>query len=212
MNVFLLSQARGVDKARFVLRHAGEWLLHGSCVVLIDADPVATAVDRSDQPVRECRPRLFGLVGLARAAMRREAPALARVLDDVVIDEPPCVDPLMGLALLAADVVLMPVYPPPVDCWASAEMLDAHPDVRIGRRQLAARLVLHRWRALRAVPGDITGPRTDHGPPMRASVINGCVVRADVARSDRLVFDVIEQGTGAREMAVFAAKVVRIAP
>jgi len=212
MNVFLLSQARGVDKVRFVLRHAGEWVLHGSCVALIDADPVVTAVDRSDQPARECRPRLFGVVGLARAAMRREAPELARVIDDVVIDDPPCLDPLMGLALLAADVVLMPVYAPPVDCWASAEMLDVHPDVRIRRRQLAARFVLHRCRAHRAVPGDITGPLTDHGWPMRASAINGCVVRADGARSDRLVFDVIGQSAAAGEIAAFAAKVVRIAP
>jgi len=212
MNVFLLSQERGVDKARFALRLAGEWLLRGSCVALIDVDPVATAVDRSDQPACKRRPRLFGVVGLARAAMRREAPGLARVIDDVVIDEPPCLDPLMGLALLAADVVLMPVYPPPLDCWASAEMLDVHPDVCIRRRQLAARVVLHRSRARRAVPGDTAGPQIGHDPPMCASAVNGCVVLADVVRSDRLVFDVIEQGAAAREIAAFAAKVVRIAP
>ena len=54
----------------------------------------------------------------------------------------------------------MPVYPPPLDCWASAEMVDVHPEVRIRRRQLAARVVLHRCRARRAVAGCSGGGST----------------------------------------------------
>ena len=105
MNVVLVNQEEGVGKARLALRLAGESLLRGSCAALIDADPVASAVDHSDQPTRERRPRLFGVVGLARAAMRREAPALARVIDDIVIDRPPRLDELTRLAL-----------PPPTSC------------------------------------------------------------------------------------------------
>lgn len=212
MNVVLVNREGGVGKARLAVGLAGEWLLRGSCVALIDADPVASAVDRSDQQARGRRPRLFGVVGLARAAMRRKAPALARAIDDIVIGVPPRPDERMRLALLAADVVLMPVYPPPLDCWASAELFEVHSDVRIRRRQLAARLVLDRRRARRAAAGDTARLLTDHNPPMHGSAVNACAVLTDVVRSDRLVFDVIEQSTAARDIAAFAAKAVRIAP
>lgn len=67
--------------------------------------------------------RLFGVVGLARDTLHREAPELARDVDHVVIDGPPRVAGLMRSALLAADLVLIPVQPSPLDGWASAEML-----------------------------------------------------------------------------------------
>ena len=48
---------------------------------------------------------------------------MARDADHVVIDGPPRVTGLLRSALLAADLVLIPVQPSPFDGWASAEML-----------------------------------------------------------------------------------------
>ena len=70
-------------------------------------------------------PRLFGVVGLARETLHLEAPEIARSVDHVVIDGPPRVTALARSALLAADLVLIPVQPSPYDVWASCEMLDA---------------------------------------------------------------------------------------
>ena len=50
-------------------------------------------------------------------------------------------------ALLAADLVLMPVQPSPLDGWASAEMLALLTEARIYRPQLVARFVLNRCAA-----------------------------------------------------------------
>jgi cellulose biosynthesis protein BcsQ len=58
-------------------------------VTLIDADPQGSALDWSQQRARERSPRLFGVVGLARDTLHREAPELARDVDHVVIDGPP---------------------------------------------------------------------------------------------------------------------------
>ena len=96
---------------------------------------------------RKALPRLFGVVGLARDTLHREAPELARDADHVVIDGPPRVAGLMRSALLAADLVLIPAQPSPFDGWASAEMLKLLDEARIFRPQLVARFVLNRCAA-----------------------------------------------------------------
>lgn len=131
MIVALLNQKGGVGKTTLALHLAGEWALHGRRVTLVDADPQGSALDWSQQRARENVSRLFGVVGLARDTLHREAPEIARTADHVVIDGPPRVAGLMRSALLAADLVLIPVQPSPLDGWASAEMLALLREARI---------------------------------------------------------------------------------
>ncbi len=88
MIVALLNHKGGVGKTTLALHLAGEWAHQGRRVTLIDADPQGSALDWSEQRVREGLPRLFGVVGLARDTLHREAPTIARGVDHVVIDGP----------------------------------------------------------------------------------------------------------------------------
>lgn len=155
-------------------------------------------------------PRAFGVVGLARDTLHREAPELARDADHVVIDGPPRVAGLMRSALLAADLVLIPVQPSPFDGWASAEMLALLTEARIYRPQLAARFVLNRCGARTIIARETAETLADHDPPVLGSTIGQRVVFADAAQTGRLACEIDADSPAAREISALAAEIARL--
>lgn len=210
MIIALLNQKGGVGKTTLALHLAGEWARQGNQVALIDADPQSSSLDWSQQRAREGLPRLFGVIGLARDTLHREAPELARHADHIIIDGPPRVASLMRSALLAADLVLIPVQPSPFDGWASAEMLALINEARIYRPELRARFVLNRCGARTVIARETAETLADHDPPVLGTTIGQRVIFADAAQSGRLAFEIDRDSPAAREIAALTDEVGRL--
>jgi chromosome partitioning protein len=211
MIVALLNQKGGVGKTTLALHLAGRWATQGKRIVVIDADPQGSALDWSEQRSREGLPRLFGVIGLSRDTLHREAPEIARDVDHVVIDGPPRVAALLRSALLAADLALVPAQPSPFDGWASSEILKLIDEARIFRPELTARFILNRCPARTIIARETAQALASHDPPVLSSRIGQRVVFADAARTGRLVTEAPQGAAAAKEIAALAAEIERLA-
>ena len=110
--------------------------------LLVDTDPQASALSWSETAG-------FGLpvVGLPVRDVHRRLPALAVDFDHVVIDTPPGELGIVRSALLAADVVLLPVAPSTIDLDRLRPTLDLLAEVEGLRPAADLRVLLTRVRA-----------------------------------------------------------------
>jgi len=211
MIIALLNQKGGVGKTTLATHLAGEFTRLGDSVVVIDADPQGSALDWSQRRSQTGLPRLFGVIGLARETLHLEAPEIARSVDHVVVDGPPRVTALARSALLAADLVLIPVQPSPYDVWASSEMVALVAEALVFRPMLRAAFVVNR-RVTRTVIGrEARATLTEHRIAPLAAEIHQRIVFAESVAAGRLAFEVDSGSPAACEIAALAAEVMGLA-
>jgi chromosome partitioning protein len=109
MIIGVLNQKGGVGKTTVAVNVAAVLAKH-SRVLVVDADPQGSALAWS--AAREAPP-IFPVVGLAKPTLHRDLPELSKDYSRVVIDGAPRVTDLTRSAIMASDLIVIPVQPSP---------------------------------------------------------------------------------------------------
>jgi chromosome partitioning protein len=149
---------------------------------------------------RESDP-LFPVVGMAKPTLHRDLPRLAADYEFVVIDGAPRVNELARSAILASDLVLIPVQPSPYDIWAAAETVRLVREARQMKPGLAAAFVVNRMIARTAIGRDAAAALKEfEDVPVLAAHLNQRVVYAESAARGLAVIEAAPMSEAAREL------------
>jgi chromosome partitioning protein len=206
MIIGVLNQKGGVGKTTLTINIAATLAKAGYRVLVVDADPQGSALAWSSARERE---PLFPVVGMAKPTLHRDLPEVARDYDMVVIDGAPRVNDLGRAAILASDIVLIPVQPSPYDVWAAADTVSLIREAQQFKPSLKAAFVVNRKIANTAIGRDITDALEQIGDvPVLPQGLRQRVIYAESAGQGLSVIEVAPDGEAAREIAALVKAVV----
>ena len=183
--IALLNQKGGVGKTTLAVHIADSLARRKKRVLLVDADPQGSALDwaasRAGEP-------LFPVAGLPLATIHKELPGLAKGYDYVIIDGPPRVYDVARSAIMASDVVLIPVQPSPYDVWAAKEIVDLIKDATVYKPSLKSAFVINRKIINTALGRDVVDALAAYPIPVLKTAICQRIALAESAAQgpDRL--------------------------
>ena len=197
MIIGVLNQKGGVGKTTIAVNLASAAALYGNRVLLVDADPQASAQTWSS--ARQIEPA-FPVVGMAKPTLHKDLPSLAAKYDLVVIDGAPRVNDLGRAAILASDLVIMPVQPSPYDVWATNDTVSLIQEAQQYKEDLQAAFLINRRIPNTAVGRDVRDALVELAFPTLKTTIGQRVIFAESANLGLSVFEADRDSPAASEI------------
>ena len=197
MIIALLNQKGGVGKTTLAVHLAEVLSRLDKSVLLVDADPQGSALDWAAN--RPDNPR-FPVIGLPKPTLHRELPAIAKNHDFVLIDGPPRVNELARAAIMASDVVLIPVQPSPFDVWAAKEIVDLLREASAFKENIKSAFVINRKIVNTAIGRDVGEALAAYPVPALAASVTQRVVFAEAVARGQAVHEIDAEGPAAAEI------------
>ncbi len=200
MIISLLNQKGGVGKTTLSINIASALAMGGNKVLLIDGDPQGSALDwaatRKEKPI-------INVVGISKNTIHKELPMLSESYDHVVIDGPPRVYDVARSAIVASDLVIIPIQPSPYDVWASQEIVDLIKEVNSTiseYKTIEATFLLNRVIKNTAIGRDALETLEAFSFPVMKSQIHQRVIFAETASKGSSVVEDDPDSIGGKEI------------
>ncbi len=205
--IAILNQKGGAGKTTLSVHLATALSRRGYKALLIDADPQGSALDWA--AARTGTP-LFPVGGIPKPSIHNELPVLAAGYDVVVIDGPPRVYAVARSAIMASDLVLVPVQPSPYDVWAAKEIMDLLNEGDVYKPDLKRAFVINRKIVNSAIGRDVSEALAQYPIPVLPTAICQRVAFAESAANGLTVFDLDPDTLACQEINELAIEVERM--
>ena len=191
MRISFLNQKGGVGKTTLATNIADALARMDKRVLLVDADQQGSALNWAAARDRFYADNdgkiLFPVIGLPTNAIVTELSVIAEDYDCVIIDGPPRDDDVSAGAIMASDLVVIPVQPSPYDVWSCDEMIKLVNRGKTMKPRLQAMFLINSRRgntvlskevhaALADFPIPVLKTEVEHREEFKKSVVRGSTV------------------------------------
>ena len=205
MIIGMLNQKGGVGKTTLSVNLAASLARTGARVLLIDADPQGSALDWAT--CRTADP-LFPVIGFPKPKLHKEIPAHVPHYEYILIDGPPRVNELARSAIMAADLVVIPVQPSPYDVWAAKDIVDLIHEATTYRETIKSVFVINRRIVNTAIGRDVAEALAGYDIPVLATQIAQRVSFAESAASGSTVLEADPTSLASKEIMALAEELL----
>jgi chromosome partitioning protein len=201
--IALLNQKGGVGKTTLAI-HIATALSATGRVLLVDADPQASALDWSS---KRSAPSLFTVVGFPKPFLHREIASLSHGYDWTIIDGAPRVNELARSAIASADAVIIPVQPSPFDVWGAKDILDIIAECVVHQPVLQTRFAINRIFPNTTLAGEVKEALSEFDVPVMKTSIRNRTEYAKAARNGLTAIETDPDGPAAQEIGALVAEI-----
>jgi chromosome partitioning protein len=197
MIISFQNQKGGVGKTTLSVNVGHALALNGlKKVLVVDADPQGSVRDWAS--VRENRPP-FHVIGMDRPTIHRDLPEMTDSYDHIVIDAPPRVSELARSAILASDIVVIPVQPSPYDVWAAKEIVGIIQEAAVFKK-IKSVFMINRKIVNTAIGREVKDALQIYSLPVLEAQVCQRVLFAESAAVGKTVFEVDPDSMAAEEI------------